>query len=123
MAFNVGDTVNLRLHRRYRLPAIQNRKLGQQLVDPLRIKRQVGKLAYELEIPKNWKIHPVISVAHLESVTIREYDPFHRDRPDHSRLVFVEGNTETSKSYEVEVIVGKRTSKDKYGEIKVEYLM
>ena len=38
MAFNVGDTVNLRLHRGYRLPAIQNRNLGQQFVGPLKIK-------------------------------------------------------------------------------------
>jgi hypothetical protein len=34
----------------------------------------VGRLAYELEIPKNWKIHPVISVTHLEPAAHDSYD-------------------------------------------------
>ena len=83
----------------------------------------MGKLAYELEIPKSWGIHPVISVAHLEPATTQKNDPFHEERPDHPGPVFVEGDTETSKSYEVESIVGKRTSKDKRGKMKVEYLV
>lgn len=38
-SFKVGDMVNLRLHRGYTLPAIKNKKLQQQFVRPLKIKR------------------------------------------------------------------------------------
>jgi hypothetical protein len=31
-----------------------------------RVLERIGNLAYRLDIPPNWKIHPVISVAHLE---------------------------------------------------------
>ena len=41
---------------------------------PFRIVRRVGKLAYELELPKDWKIHPVISIIHLEQAHDDEYD-------------------------------------------------
>lgn len=40
--FKVRDSVNLRLHRDYMLPAIKNRKLGQQFVGPLRVVKRIG---------------------------------------------------------------------------------
>ncbi len=30
------------------------------------MKRKVGQLAYKIDIPGHWKIHPVISTTHLE---------------------------------------------------------
>ena len=99
--------VNLRLHRGYRLPAIRNRKVGQQFVGPLQITRRIDKLAYKLDIPRNWKIHPVVSVAHLEPATTQDMDPFRRPRPNHPGPVFVEGDTETDKSYEIETLLSK----------------
>jgi len=43
---------------------------------PFKIKRRVGKHAYELELPERLNhIHSVISIAHLEQVT---EDPYNR---------------------------------------------
>jgi hypothetical protein len=39
---------------------------------------RVGKLAYRLELPESMKIHPVISIAHLEPAPDPEKDPFKR---------------------------------------------
>ena len=57
----------------YKLPSTG--KLSEQQVGPFDVIEQVGKLAYRLDIPPNWKIHPVISVAHLER---HVPDPFNR---------------------------------------------
>lgn len=45
---------------------MSSRSLGPQRVGPYRILRQIGNLAYELELPSTLQIHPVVSVAHLE---------------------------------------------------------
>ncbi|OCL03025.1 hypothetical protein AOQ84DRAFT_420733, partial [Glonium stellatum] len=44
---------------------------------PLLIKKVFGSQAYELEFPKHWKIHPVISIEQLEPAP-RDLDPFER---------------------------------------------
>ncbi|ERF69335.1 hypothetical protein EPUS_09241 [Endocarpon pusillum Z07020] len=46
-------------------------KLSTIRMGPYPIKRRVGQLAYELELPSHTRIHPVISCVHLE--------PFHED--------------------------------------------
>jgi len=50
----------------YHLPNTISHKLSPQRVGPFKVLHAVGRLAYELAIPKSWKIHPTISVAHLE---------------------------------------------------------
>jgi hypothetical protein len=59
----------------YKLPIDSSTKLGPRRVGPFKILRKIGKLTYELDIPKNWKIHPTISVAHLEPA---KEDTYHR---------------------------------------------
>lgn len=85
--------------------------MQQQFVGPLHVKRRIGQLAYEIDIPPNWKIHPVISVAHLEPTSSQQQDPYNRPRPDHPNAVYVEGDTEDYKSYNVEALLGKRSIK------------
>lgn len=46
-----GDKVYLRLHNGYNLPGKPNRKLSQQRTGPFVIKRMVGDLAAELQLP------------------------------------------------------------------------
>lgn len=79
--FKVGEIVNLRLHRGYRIPAIKSKKIGQQFAGPFRVTKRIGQLAYELDLPSTMKIHNVISVAHLEPATIPADDPYLRRRP------------------------------------------
>jgi hypothetical protein len=78
LSFNVGDKAYIRLGSGYKLRGIPKAKLGLQRVGPFRIVSKIGKQAYELQLPEDWKIHPVISVAQLEPY--RE-DPFEREVP------------------------------------------
>jgi len=70
-----GDHVYLRM-RNYNIPGMRNRKLTEPRVGPFRIKKMIGRLACELQLPKNWKIHPVISIAELEPMPPQ--DPYSR---------------------------------------------
>lgn len=63
--FQEGDLVNIRLHKGYHVPAIESKKIGPQLVDPLKVLDRIGRLAYRLELPDNMRIHDVISVIQL----------------------------------------------------------
>jgi hypothetical protein len=57
----------------YRLPA--SNKLSPIRTGPFQIIRRVGNLAYELDLPKTMRIHPVMSCIHLEQY---EEDPHGR---------------------------------------------
>jgi hypothetical protein len=74
--FTKDQMIYLKLHKGY-LPGNPNKKITEQITGPFRIKRCVGLLAYELELPPQWKILPVISVAHLHPAPA-EPDPFNR---------------------------------------------
>jgi hypothetical protein len=62
----------------YHLPNTISHKLSPQRVGPFTVVKPVGKLAFELDIPPTWKIHRVISIAHLEPY---KADPFDRSIP------------------------------------------
>jgi len=115
--FKVGDLVNLRLHKGYTLPSLKekNKKLGQQFAGPLKVLDRVGKLAYRLELPPSWRIHDVISVAHLEPAHTN--DPYRRPRPEEPEGVIVDGE----KEWEVEKLLSKRTYRRGRG-MTTEYL-
>lgn len=106
----VGDWALLRLHKGYKIPATARlgKKLSQQYVGPFQITEKIGRLAYRLAIPETWRIHPVFTVAQLEPVPPPSADPFSRPRPTEPDSVFVEGDTERVKSYEVERLLNKR---------------
>lgn len=73
----VGSQVYLSL-RNYSIPGVTNRKLSPQRVGPYMVKRVTRSgLACEIDLPRHWKIHPVISIAELEPLTSEE-DPFKR---------------------------------------------
>jgi hypothetical protein len=73
--FDKGALVFLRLGSGYKMKGIPKQKIGMQRVGPFRIIDKVGRLAYRLKFPANWRIHPVISVAQLEPAPS---DPFNR---------------------------------------------
>ena len=54
---------------------------------PFKVKRRVGKVAFELDLPETFDIHPVISCIHLEPA---KEDPFNRQTPPPPPIV-VEG--------------------------------
>jgi hypothetical protein len=97
LSFRTGDKAYLRLGNGYKLRGIPKAKLGLQRVGPFLIRSRIGRHAYELQFPDNWKIHPVVSVAQLEPF---KEDPFNREQPAPGPVT-VEGEEE----YEVEAII------------------
>ena len=99
----------IRLHHGYQIPAndVLGKKYGQQYVGPFKILEKIGRLAYRLDLPAHWRIHPVLSVAQLEPAPSGP-DPYQRPRPSHPDTVFVEGDTTRVKSYEIDSLINKR---------------
>ncbi|KAK7961166.1 hypothetical protein PG988_012380 [Apiospora saccharicola] len=118
--FNVGDEVYLKLHKGYKLPGNNPRKWSQQRVGPFTIVKKVGPLAYELNFPRSWRVHRVVSIAQLYP-TPKGGDPFGRTRPQPGRIV-VEGDDEEWHSFEIEKLVARRINRTG-GKPVVEYLV
>ena len=114
----------LQLHKGYSIPAIAGvtKKLTQQYVGPFRILEKVGRLAYKLNIPANCRIHPVFSLAQLEPASTSAEDPFQRLFPSNPPLVYVDGNINNWKSFEIERLLNKRQVKKGKGQA-LEYLV
>jgi hypothetical protein len=96
--FEKGLMVFLRLEAGYKMKGIPKQKIGIQCVGPFRIIDKVGCLAYKLDFPDNWRIHPVISVAQLEPAPAS--DPFGRT-VDPSPAVEIDGDEE----FEIDAIL------------------
>ncbi len=90
--FRVGDWTNIRLHHGYDIPANKaiGKKYGQQYVGPFRITDRVGRLAYRLKLPDQWKIHPIFSIAQLEHSPDPAADPYERLRPTEPPAIITE---------------------------------
>ena len=69
---------------------------------------RVGRLAYRLEIPGHWHIHLIFTITQLEPSLAPNEDPFDRPKPDQPDSIYVEGDTETIKSFEIERLLDKR---------------
>ena len=64
LRFSVGQLVRLHLQH-LDLPGCPSRKLSPRFSQPLRICKIISPVAYQLELPASWKIHPVFHVSHL----------------------------------------------------------
>lgn len=115
---NEGSMAYLKLHDRYKIPGLSNKKLALQRGGPFRILSRVGKLAYKLQLPPTMRIWPVVSVAQLEPAT--GPDPYNRVRDDEPPPVDeADADTESKngkdkdndkgKPYEVEKLLDKKT--------------
>src|SRR5437762_7433539 len=102
--FNINDNIMLRLHKGYSILIVTNKKLAQQYAGPFKVLERIGRLAYRLKLPPHWKVHPVISIAHLESYRT---DMFNCPRPSHPDAVYVEGDTDEYRSYVIEKLIDK----------------
>jgi hypothetical protein len=116
------DRAYLNLHNGYRIPGVKNKKLSIQRVGPFKIKRRISPLAYELELLSNMKIHPVISVAHLEPAPFGN-DLFSRSHDDHPPPVEKQNLNAEWQTFEIETFLDRRFRR--YGRKKkiIEYLV
>src|SRR5204862_7495467 len=69
LLLNSDDLVMLKLHHEYHVSDVKNKKLSIQQVKYFLIKQQVFFLVYELDLSSNMKIHSVISVTNLKSLS------------------------------------------------------
>lgn len=115
LEFSPGDKVLLRLHDGYHLPGEPPKKYSQQRAGPWVVKRRVGDLAYELDFPANYRIHPVISVAHLRPARSDE-DPFQRTVPPPGPVEADQhSDDDVDEVYEVEIVLNHRPNRKKTG--------
>jgi len=110
ITFKLGDKAYITLAHStepdYRLPFTPSDKLSERCVSPFPVLHTHGRLAYELELPPTWSIHPFISVVHLEPYKL---DPFNRElEPPPPQIVLGEEGKENDEEYEVEAILAKR---------------
>ena len=90
--FEEGDQVWLTLGK-YKLPGERNAKESAKREGPYTITRKVTPLAYELELPKGSKIHPVISVQYLTKYNC-DNDPFQRRPPPPRPIDYISSDGE-----------------------------
>src|SRR6266513_4991718 len=69
LLLNSDDLVMLKFHHRYHVSDIKNKKLSIQQVRHFSIKQQISSLVYKLDLSSNMKIHSVISVTNLKSLS------------------------------------------------------
>jgi hypothetical protein len=101
------DMVALRLHHGYRIQGHLNHKVSQQRVGPLQVLERVGKNAYLLDVPEEYKIWPVVNIAQWEPYPKGE-DPFGRVIEARPGPVTEEGK---EKDYEIERFIDRRINK------------
>jgi hypothetical protein len=123
VSFKMGDSVYIKLAKfaesGYTLPNDTSRKLSQQKVGPFKILQSVGRLAYKLDIPPTWKIHPVISVAHLER---HHPDPYNRQPLPLPDIVHDADDDSLHEEWEVEDVLRSRlTGKNKRKQWRIKW--
>ena len=111
----------LRLGAGYSISSVRKKKIAQQRIGPFRILKVVGKgKAYKLQLPPHYGIHPAISVVHLEPSPAPGSDPYECPVPTNDAAPVA--GPEDEPEWEVEAIVGMRTSK-KGRKKRTEYLV
>src|SRR5436305_14353268 len=73
LLLNSDDLVMLKLHHKYCVSDVKNKKLLIQQVEHFSIKQQVFSLVYKLNLSSNMKIHSVILVTNLKSLSFIKY--------------------------------------------------
>src|SRR5436190_15428735 len=86
LLLNSENFVMLKLHHEYCVSDVKNKKLSIQQVDHFKIKQQVFSLVYKLELSFNMKIHLVISVINLKSLSPDE-DSYKHQINNHSSSI------------------------------------
>src|SRR5205809_6131170 len=86
LLLNLRDLIILKLHHEYHISDVKNKKLFIQQVEHFFVKQQVSSLAYELKLSTNMKIHSIMSVINLESVS-SEKDFYNQSYNDYSSLM------------------------------------
>ena len=105
--FTVRGEVLLHLHCSYKLSEIMNWKLKWQFIELFKVTEWIECLTYCLDLPSVWKIHNVISIAHLELISTN--DPYNWAWPTNLSAVTVD-SAEAENHYKIERLLQKWVS-------------
>lgn len=108
LQLRAGDRVYFNLWKGYKIKSLLCQKLAQRRVGPFQSLKAYPN-TYELDLPKAWKIPPVISIEHLEPAP-PGLDPYQRpiDNGEAVEPVEQDGDTEEWKSWEIDLLIDKR---------------
>lgn len=103
MNLKINNFALLCLHKRYSisLTLAITKKLTQQYVSFFRVLEKIKKLAYQLNILADQRVHNIFTIAQLKPAPNPTSNSFNRPRPDQSESVYVESDTEHYKSFEI----------------------
>ena len=120
----VRNWAMLKLHKGYPIPSSVGiiKKLTQQYVGLFKIVEKIGQLAYKLEVPSDWRIYPIFFVTQLKPAPDPFKDPFHRPCLQQPSSVFVKGDSDKHKSFEIDRLLNKRIVRKGRG-LAIEYLV
>jgi hypothetical protein len=106
----VNDYAFLRLHKKYSILVTKTleKKLSQQYADLFRILKKVKNLAYRLKISNHWRIHSVIFVIQLESMSNSIKNSYSRSRSKESDSVKMNEDIVKIKFYEINRLIDRR---------------
>ena len=112
LKFNIDDKMYLRLHQSYIIFGLINHKLSKQRVKSFFIIEKIDNLVFRLQLSSIMKIHSVIFIAQLKSVT-KDTDFYGRIL---RKAVFVEENDSNSAVffYEIERLINKRIIREHF---------
>lgn len=125
MKLKIEDYAFLRLHAKYIISRLINKKLSQQRVNLFKTLKKIDYFAYRLELSSIVRIHSIISIAQLKFALSFANDLYHRhqDRDSSSmkKIIFDEYEDfdyKSSRSYEIERLLEKR-----FNRFKMKYLV
>ena len=125
LSLKVKNWALIRFHKKYKISAIAviERKLSQQYIDSFKIIKKIKNLTYELVVSNHWRIHSVISIAHLESASESRID-FYDRISILSSLIFMKEEFEQNeiKSFEVERIIVSKNNRQRNRKYFVKWL-
>ena len=110
LLFKVDEYVYLRFNQDYQLSKKFNRKLSQQRCEFFKMLRRIERLTYEFELSSAWRIHFVISIAQLKSISIDE-NSYQRFRSHYFDFIKMKNDIDEFKFYEVKRLIAKRQRK------------
>ena len=122
LLMNPGDKAFLQLKQGYRIQGIKPDKFSMERVGPFEIIRRVSPLAYELKLPSAMKIHPVVSVTHLEPAPHGD-DPFNRPKDDPPPPVEETDLNDEWRGFRIETLIDRRLRRYGRGKKIIEYLV
>ena len=99
----------LRMHHEYFISLSKNMiiKWSQRRIESFKIIKRIENLTYKLKLPAHWKIHSVVSIQQLESIS-HDKDSYDRQFYDNSSAIYVKEDSKNDEFYEIEKLINKR---------------